>query len=147
MSLTAVSPAKTAARPRASLTVAMLGFFVVALDAQIVNVALPAIRNGLGGGLAGLQWVVTGYTLMFSALQLFAGTFSDRTGARRASVRLDRANHRCPGVGQPDVRHHRRSGGRIRKPRDPHRFRSVRRISSPAFLLGAGPGAASYDPA
>ncbi|TQJ40739.1 DHA2 family methylenomycin A resistance protein-like MFS transporter [Arthrobacter sp. SLBN-112] len=84
MSLTAVSPAKTAARPRASLTVAMLGFFVVALDAQIVNVALPAIRNDLGGGLAGLQWVVTGYTLMFSALQLFAGTFSDRTGARRA---------------------------------------------------------------
>ena len=52
----------------------MLGFFVVALDAQIVNVALPAIRNDLGGGLSGLQWVVTGYTLMFSALQLFAGT-------------------------------------------------------------------------
>ncbi|MDO5862751.1 MULTISPECIES: MFS transporter [Paenarthrobacter] len=72
------------ARPRASLAVAMLGFFVVALDAQIVNVALPAIRNDLGGGLSGLQWVVTGYTLMFSALQLFAGTFSDRAGARRA---------------------------------------------------------------
>ncbi|MGW6172225.1 MFS transporter [Arthrobacter sp. NPDC055138] len=63
---------------------AMLGFFVVALDAQIVNVALPAIRSDLGGGLSGLQWVVTGYTLMFSALQLFAGTFSDRAGARRA---------------------------------------------------------------
>jgi MFS transporter, DHA2 family, methylenomycin A resistance protein len=63
---------------------AMLGFFVVALDAQIVNVALPEIRNDLGGGLSGLQWVVTGYTLMFSALQLFAGTFSDRSGARRA---------------------------------------------------------------
>ncbi|MGC7153885.1 hypothetical protein [Paenarthrobacter ureafaciens] len=62
------------ARPRASLAVAMLGFFVVALDAQIVNVALPAIRNDLGGGLSGLQWVVTGYTLMFYALQLFAGT-------------------------------------------------------------------------
>lgn len=84
MSLTALSPGKTAARPKASLTVAMLGFFVVALDAQIVNVALPAIRNDLGGGLAGLQWVVTGYTLMFSALQLFAGTFSDRVGARQA---------------------------------------------------------------
>ena len=41
------------ARPRASLAVAMLGFFVVALDAQIVNVALPAIRNDLGGGLSG----------------------------------------------------------------------------------------------
>jgi DHA2 family methylenomycin A resistance protein-like MFS transporter len=30
---------------------------------------LPEIRNDLGGGLSGLQWVVTGYTLMFSALQ------------------------------------------------------------------------------
>lgn len=73
-----------ATRPRASLAVAMLGFFVVALDAQIVNVALPHIRADLGGGLSGLQWIVTGYTLMFSALQLFGGTLSDRIGARRA---------------------------------------------------------------
>lgn len=75
MSASAVSHPTTAARPRASLAVAMLGFFVVALDAQIVNVALPEIRNDLGGGLSGLEWIVTGYTLMFSALQLFAGTF------------------------------------------------------------------------
>src|SRR3954452_11818893 len=61
----------------------MLGFFVVALDAQIVNVALPAIGAHLGGGLSGLQWVVTGYTLTFSSLLLFAGTLSDRIGARR----------------------------------------------------------------
>jgi MFS transporter, DHA2 family, methylenomycin A resistance protein len=84
MPVSAVGTAAVAARPRLSLTVAMLGFFVVALDAQIVNVALPEIRSDLGGGLSGLQWVVTGYTLMFSALQLFAGTFSDGTGARRA---------------------------------------------------------------
>jgi MFS transporter, DHA2 family, methylenomycin A resistance protein len=62
----------------------MLGFFVVALDAQIVNVALPDIGEALGGGLSGLQWVVTGYTLTFSSLLLFAGTLSDRIGARRA---------------------------------------------------------------
>jgi len=68
---------------RAALVVAMLGFFVVALDAQIVNVALPSIRHDLGGGLAGLQWIVTGYTLMFSTLLLFGGTLSDRVGARR----------------------------------------------------------------
>ena len=84
MSLSTLSPSQTVARPRASLAAAMLGFFVVALDAQIVNVALPEIRNDLGGGLSGLQWIVTGYTLMFSALQLFSGTFSDRAGARRA---------------------------------------------------------------
>lgn len=69
--------------PGASLAAAMLGFFVVALDAQIVNVALTEVGSDLGGGLAGLQWVVTGYTLSFSSLLLFAGTFSDRLGARR----------------------------------------------------------------
>jgi len=62
----------------------MLGFAVVALDTQVVNVALPDISRDLGGSLSGLQWVVTGYTLRFSALLLFAGTFSDRIGARRA---------------------------------------------------------------
>jgi DHA2 family methylenomycin A resistance protein-like MFS transporter len=49
-----------------------------------VNVALPDIRSSFGGGLSGLQWVVTGCTLMFAALQLFAGTFSDRVGASTA---------------------------------------------------------------
>ncbi|GAA3807993.1 MFS transporter [Cellulomonas soli] len=70
--------------PRAALAVAMLGFFVVALDSQVVNVALPTIRDDLGGNLSALQWVVTGYTLSFSALLLFGGTFSERIGARRA---------------------------------------------------------------
>ena len=69
---------------RAALTVAMLGFAVVALDAQITNVALPAIRQHLGGGLSGLQWVVTGYTLMFSALLLFGGSVADRAGSKSA---------------------------------------------------------------
>lgn len=43
MSVTTVkSFPEAVARPRASLAVAMLGFFVVALDAQIVNVAPTA---------------------------------------------------------------------------------------------------------
>ena len=67
-----------------SLAAALLGFFVVTLDAVIVNVALPAIRRELAGGMSGLQWVVDGYTLMFAALLLSAGSLSDRVGARRA---------------------------------------------------------------
>ena len=62
----------------------MLGFFVVTLDAVVVNVTLPTIRGDLGGGVAGLQWVADGYTLMFAALLLSAGSLSDRIGARRA---------------------------------------------------------------
>jgi EmrB/QacA subfamily drug resistance transporter len=67
-----------------TLAAAVLGFFVITLDATIVNVALPSIRAALGGGITGLQWVVDGYALMFAALLLSAGALSDRIGARRA---------------------------------------------------------------
>nr|BFE60200.1 MFS transporter [Dactylosporangium thailandense] len=80
-------PAATAAgagvHARSTLAAAVLGFFVITLDATIVNVALPSIRAGLGGGITGLQWVVDGYTLMFAALLLSAGALSDRVGAKR----------------------------------------------------------------
>jgi len=72
------------AAPGWSLAAALLGFFVVTLDAVIVNVALPDIRRELAGGMSGLQWVVDGYTLMFAALLLSAGSLSDRIGARRS---------------------------------------------------------------
>jgi len=68
----------------AALTAALLGFFVITLDAVIVNVVLPSIGRDLGGGVTGLQWVVDGYTLVFAALLLSAGSLSDRIGARRA---------------------------------------------------------------
>jgi len=61
-----------------------LGYFMVILDATAVNLALPALRQDLGGGITGLQWVVDGYTLLFAALLLSAGALSDRVGARRA---------------------------------------------------------------
>jgi EmrB/QacA subfamily drug resistance transporter len=67
-----------------TLATAVLGFFVITLDAVVVNVALPSIRGELGGGITGLQWVVDGYTLLFAALLLTAGALSDRIGARRA---------------------------------------------------------------
>lgn len=67
-----------------SVAVAALGFFVVTLDAFVVNVALPSIGRDLGGGITGQQWVVDGYTLMFAALLLSAGALSDRIGARQA---------------------------------------------------------------
>jgi DHA2 family methylenomycin A resistance protein-like MFS transporter len=70
--------------PVATLAAALLGFFVITLDAVVVNVALPAIRADLGGGIRGLQWVVDGYTLTFAALLLSAGSFADRAGAKRA---------------------------------------------------------------
>ncbi|MFD7325641.1 MFS transporter [Streptomyces sp. NPDC059875] len=77
--------ARTPRRPGAAVALgaALLGFFVITLDALIVNVALPSIRDSLGGGITGLQWVIDGYTLMFAALLLSAGSLTDRLGARR----------------------------------------------------------------
>jgi EmrB/QacA subfamily drug resistance transporter len=72
------------ARPGLALAAALLGFFVITLDAVVVNVALPSIRHDLDGGMTGLQWVVDGYTLMFAALLLSAGSLSDRIGAQHA---------------------------------------------------------------
>ncbi|WP_027929120.1 MFS transporter [Amycolatopsis thermoflava] len=70
--------------PSRTLLAALLGFFVVTLDAVVINIALPAIRTDLGGGMAGLQWVVDGYTLVFAAFLLTAGSLTDRIGAKRA---------------------------------------------------------------
>jgi EmrB/QacA subfamily drug resistance transporter len=83
-SINTPSSVESLARPVFALGAAVLGFFVVTLDAVVVNVALPSIRGGLGGGIAGLQWVVDGYALMFAALLLSSGSLADRIGARRA---------------------------------------------------------------
>jgi EmrB/QacA subfamily drug resistance transporter len=78
------TPVQITPRPGVTLMTALLGFFVVTLDAVIVNVALPPIRADLGGGIRGLQWVVDGYTLMFAAFLLSSGSLADRIGAKRA---------------------------------------------------------------
>jgi len=69
---------------KAALAASVLGFFVITLDALVVNVALPDIHKDLGGGITGLQWVIDGYTLMFAALLLTSGSLGDRIGAHRA---------------------------------------------------------------
>ena len=56
------------------------------LDSSAVNVALPTIGRDLDSSLAGLQWVVTGYTLALAALILLGGALGDRYGRRRVFV-------------------------------------------------------------
>ena len=66
-----------------ALTASILGSAVVFLDGTIVNVALPAIRAGLHGGLAEQQWVVEAYLLTLSSLLLVGGSLGDLFGRRR----------------------------------------------------------------
>jgi len=73
----------TAREKRITLVAAILGSGIVFLDATVVNIALPALRNDLGGGLAGQQWVVEAYLLTLSALLLIGGSLGDIFGQRR----------------------------------------------------------------
>ena len=57
--------------------------FVVVLDATIVAVALPEIQQDLGFSRAGLQWVISAYTLVFGGFLLLAGRAADLWGRRR----------------------------------------------------------------
>ena len=56
---------------------------LVGIDNTIVNVALPTIGRDLDASTSDLQWVVDGYTLVFSTLLLLAGHLGDRFGRRR----------------------------------------------------------------
>ncbi|MGB6603316.1 MAG: MFS transporter [Steroidobacteraceae bacterium] len=66
-----------------TLTAMSLGYGVVQLDVTIVNTALNSIGTALGGGISGLQWIVSTYTIAFAALILTAGTLGDRVGAKK----------------------------------------------------------------
>jgi EmrB/QacA subfamily drug resistance transporter len=68
---------------RITLLAAISGTFVVGVDSTVVNVALPAIEDSLGGGLAGQQWVVNAYLLMLGSLILIGGSLGDLFGERR----------------------------------------------------------------
>jgi EmrB/QacA subfamily drug resistance transporter len=68
---------------RLALLACILGSTVVTLDATVVNVALPAIREELGGGLAGQQWTANAYLLTLGSLLLVGGSLGDVFGERR----------------------------------------------------------------
>lgn len=65
------------------LLATVLGSGLAALDATVVNVALPAIGEDLGAQVAGLQWVITAYLLTLASLILLGGALGDRYGRRK----------------------------------------------------------------
>jgi EmrB/QacA subfamily drug resistance transporter len=80
--MTAVAAPRDRAK-RLALLAAILGSFVAGLDATVVNVALPAIRADLGGGLAAQQWIANAYLLTLGSLILVGGSLGDVFGERR----------------------------------------------------------------
>ncbi len=56
--------------------------FMDVLDASILNIALPSIKNDLGFSQQSLQWVVNGYILTYGGFLLLGGRMADLLGRR-----------------------------------------------------------------
>jgi len=65
------------------LAITVLGSGIAALDATVVNIALPTIGHDFHTGIAALQWVMTSYILTLAAFLLIGGSLGDRFGRRR----------------------------------------------------------------
>src|SRR6478752_4729133 len=66
-----------------ALVVISIAQLMVVLDATIVNIAIPYIRDDLDFSIASSQWIVTAYTLSFGGLLLLGGRLGDIFGRRR----------------------------------------------------------------
>lgn len=76
-------PALDAGVARWTLVASILGSSMAFIDGSVVNVALPAIQQDLGGGLATQQWVVNAYLLTLGSLILVGGSLGDIFGESR----------------------------------------------------------------
>ena len=65
------------------LLICCMSLFMVGLDITVVNIALPAIGHELHAGISGLQWTVSGYTVVMASLLMFSGSMADRLGRKR----------------------------------------------------------------
>jgi EmrB/QacA subfamily drug resistance transporter len=66
-----------------ALVVLLTGAFLSPLDYFIVNLALPAIRAGVGASAAQLQLIVSVYTSAFAVLLVTGGRLGDAFGRKR----------------------------------------------------------------
>src|ERR1700744_2729654 len=70
-------------RPLLVLICSSAPSFMLQLDTNIVAVSLPSIAESMKANFAGIEWVVTAYTLSFASLLLPAGALADRFGRKR----------------------------------------------------------------
>ena len=69
------------------LAVASLGAFLAFVDATIVNVAFPDIRESFEGASFGtLSWIFNAYNVVFAAFLVAAGRVADLLGHRRMFI-------------------------------------------------------------
>jgi EmrB/QacA subfamily drug resistance transporter len=69
--------------PYRAVLIVAIAVFMTSLDNLVVGVALPSIREDLGGSLEALEWTVNAYTLAFAVFLLTGAALGDRFGRRR----------------------------------------------------------------
>jgi EmrB/QacA subfamily drug resistance transporter len=77
------TPGCAAHAKRWLLAATILGSSVAFIEASVINIALPAIQQGLGASISEMQWIASTYTLLLAALMLAAGAAGDRFGRHR----------------------------------------------------------------
>src|SRR5690242_8373882 len=81
------APAPARATSLRAVWPAILGlsvvFVVEMLDNSVLNVALPTIARDLSASAIDLQWITSGYSLLFGGLMMAFGAIADRYGTRR----------------------------------------------------------------
>ncbi|MFE5827722.1 DHA2 family efflux MFS transporter permease subunit [Streptomyces erythrochromogenes] len=73
----------SAGSPQAALYALCVSFFMICLDATIVNVAVPGIRASLDASLNEAVWVNSAYALCYAVPLILAGRLGDRYGPKR----------------------------------------------------------------
>src|SRR5215207_10463556 len=78
-----MTAAETDRRRWLALYVLCAGVLMIVLDATIVNVALPSMKEDLNFSQANLAWVVNAYLIAFGGLLLLGGRIGDLIGHRK----------------------------------------------------------------
>ena len=82
-----VAPRRERVAPRTVLLVASFGALLAFLDATIVNVAFPSIRESFPGTSIGtISWVLNAYNIVLAAFMIVCGRLSDLLGRRRLYI-------------------------------------------------------------
>ncbi len=69
-----------------ALVILSSALFIIVLDNTILNVAVPTITRDFHTDVSALQWVISGYSLVFAALLISFGRLGDIVGRRRMFV-------------------------------------------------------------
>ena len=72
--------------PWLALAALSLCQLMVALDATVINIALPSAQAALHFSVGNRQWLITAYALTFGSLLLLGGRLTDLWGRRNAAL-------------------------------------------------------------